>query len=47
MKVPVVSGSDAAKAFGNSDTNSIVKKDSHIILRRGEPPHRRLSVPNH
>jgi predicted RNA binding protein YcfA (HicA-like mRNA interferase family) len=47
MKLPVVSGSDAVKAFGQLGYEFDGQEGSHIILRRGEPPHRRLPVPNH
>ena len=47
MKLPVVSGSDAVKAFGRAGYELDEQHGSHIILRRADPPHRRLSVPNH
>ena len=45
MKLPVVSGSGAVKAFGEAGYDE--QHGSHVILRRTDPPHRRLSVPNH
>ena len=36
MKLPVVFGYEVD-----------VQEGSHMILRHSEPPHRRLSVPNH
>jgi len=47
MRLPVVSGSEAVKAFRRIGYEVDVQEGSHIILRHSEPPHRRLSVPNH
>ena len=47
MKLPVVSGSGAVKAFGKAGYELDEQHGSHMILRRTDPPHRRLSVPNH
>jgi predicted RNA binding protein YcfA (HicA-like mRNA interferase family) len=47
MKLPVVSGAEAVKAFGKVGYEVDEQHGSHIILRRAEPPHRRLSVPSH
>ena len=47
MKLPVVSGSMAAKALCRLGYEVDVQEGSHVILRHSEPPHRRLSVPNH
>ena len=47
MKLPVVSGAQAVKAFRKMGYEFDEQHGSHIILRRVEPPHRRLSVPNH
>ncbi len=47
MKLPVVSGSEAVKAFGKVGYEFDEQHGSHIILRHAKPPHRRLSVPNH
>ena len=47
MKLPVVSGSEAVKAFLKVGFEFDMQHGSHIILRRADPPHRRLSVPNH
>src|SRR5208283_5183174 len=47
MKLPVVSGSDAVKAFRKMGYEFDEQHGSHIILRHSDPPHRRLSVPNH
>jgi predicted RNA binding protein YcfA (HicA-like mRNA interferase family) len=47
MKLPVVSGGEAVKAFGKLGYVFDEQHGSHIILRHTSPPHRRLSVPNH
>jgi predicted RNA binding protein YcfA (HicA-like mRNA interferase family) len=49
MKLPVVSGSEAVKAFRKVEYELDERhgSHSHIILRHVTPPHRRLSVPNH
>jgi len=47
MKLPVVSGSEAVKAFRKVGYEFDEQHGSHIILRHAAPPHRRLSVPNH
>lgn len=47
MKLPVVSGAEAVKALRRLGYEVDVQRGSHILLRRTEPPYRRLSVPNH
>ena len=47
MKLPVVSGPQAIKAFGKIGYVVDRQRGSHIILRQPEAPHRRLSIPNH
>ena len=47
MKLPVISGSDAVKAFRKVGYEFDQQHGSHIILRHAYPPYRRLSVPNH
>jgi predicted RNA binding protein YcfA (HicA-like mRNA interferase family) len=47
MKLPVVSGKDVAMAFRKLGYELDEQHGSHMILRHLEPPHRRLSVPNH
>ncbi len=47
MKLPVVSGGEAVKAFRTLGYEVDEQHGSHIILRNAYPPHRRLSVPNH
>jgi len=47
MKLPVISGSDAVKAFRKIGYEFDEQHGSHIILRHASPPYRRLSVPNH
>lgn len=45
--LPLVSGREAVKAFQKIGYEIDHQTGSHIILRHGEPPHRRLSVPDH
>ncbi len=47
MKLPVVSGADAVKAFRTLGYEFDEQEGSHIIVRHHQPPHRRLSIPNH
>ena len=46
-KLPVVSGRDAVKALSRIGYEVDHQTGSHIILRHRDPPHRRLTVPNH
>lgn len=47
MKLPVVSGAQVLKVFKKVGYEFDVQHGSHIIVRQGTPPHRRLSIPNH
>ena len=47
MKLPVVSGGEAVKAFRKLGYEFDEQHGSHMILRHAAPPHRRLSIPNH
>lgn len=47
MKLPVVSGADAARVFSRIGYVFDDQHGSHMMLRHAQPPHRRLSVPNH
>ena len=47
MKLPVISGAQAVKALRRIGYEVDVQEGSHIVLRHSQPPHRRLSVPNH
>jgi len=47
VKLPVISGSDAVRAFRRVGYELDEQHGSHIIVRHVEPPHRRLSIPNH
>ena len=47
MKLPIVSGIDAVRVMRKTGYELDEQHGSHMILRRGDPPHRRLSVPNH
>jgi predicted RNA binding protein YcfA (HicA-like mRNA interferase family) len=46
MKLPVVSGVEAAAAFGKAGYAVDRQRGSHILLRQQQPPHRRLSAPD-
>ena len=46
-KLPVVSGQEAVRAFEKLGYMVDHQTGSHIILRHRDPPHRRLTVPNH
>ena len=46
-KLPVISGAEAVKAFEKVGYAVSHQTGSHVILRRTDPPHRHLSVPNH
>jgi len=43
----VFSGEKAVKAFRRIGFEVDTQEGSHIILRHRDPPHRRISVPNH
>jgi len=46
-KLPVVSGKDVCNALQKIGYSIDHQTGSHIILRMENPPHRRLTVPNH
>lgn len=46
-KLPVVSGQKVVKAFSKIGYEFDHQTGSHIILRHKDPPHRRLTIPNH
>jgi len=45
--LPLVSGREAVKALGKIGYVLDRQRGSHIILRQQNPPHRRLTVPDH
>lgn len=47
MKLPIISGAEAVKAFRRIGYDFDEQEGSHIIIRHRFPPHRRLSIPNH
>ena len=47
MKLPVVSGRQAVKAFRKIDYKVDRRVGRHIILRHSSAPYRRLTVPDH
>lgn len=46
-QLPVLSGRDVVKALCRAGYQEDRRRGSHIILRRGDPPHRRITVPDH
>lgn len=46
-KLPQLSGRELCKRLEGIGYVFDRQKGSHIILRRGEPPHRRVVVPDH
>ena len=46
-KLPIVSGKDLVKTFAKLSYEIDHQTGSHIILRHKDPPHRRLTIPNH
>ena len=46
-RLPVVSGREAVRAFAKIGYREDRQTSSHIILRHQDPPHRRLTVPDH
>lgn len=46
-KLPRISGREAVKALQKLGYEVDHQTGSHIILRHRDPPHRRLSVPDH
>ncbi len=47
MKLPVISGAEAVRAFRKAGYELDEQHGSHIIVRHTKSPHRRLSIPNH
>lgn len=46
-KLPIVSGKEVVKALTKLGYIIDHQTGSHIILRNKDPPHRRLTIPNH
>jgi predicted RNA binding protein YcfA (HicA-like mRNA interferase family) len=46
-KLPVISGQAAIRVFKRLGYTVDRQRGSHVMMRAPEPPHRRLSVPNH
>jgi predicted RNA binding protein YcfA (HicA-like mRNA interferase family) len=46
-ELPVISGREAVQAFGRVGYQTDRQRGSHIVLRQAEPPHRRLTIPDH
>lgn len=45
--LPRLSGREVVKALGEIGYEFDRQRGSHIVLRSKEPPHRRLTVPDH
>jgi len=45
-KLPILSGKEVIKALSKVGYTRDHQRGSHIVLRREEPPHRRIAVPN-
>jgi len=46
-RLPVLSGRQVVKALRKIGYEFDHQRGSHIVLRQTEPPHRRLTVPDH
>ena len=46
-QLPVVSGRQVVKALRKIGYEFDHQRGSHIVLRQTDPPHRRLTVPDH
>ena len=46
-KLPVLSAKEVIKVLAKLGYAFDHQKGSHIVLRRKEPPHRRISIPNY
>ena len=46
-KLPVISGKELCQVLSKVDYLVDHQTGSHVILRNGKPPFRRLTVPNH
>jgi predicted RNA binding protein YcfA (HicA-like mRNA interferase family) len=45
--LPRISGREAVSAFRKLGYEVDRQRGSHIILRQAQPPHRRLTIPDH
>ncbi|HEY6191755.1 MAG TPA: type II toxin-antitoxin system HicA family toxin [Bacteroidota bacterium] len=46
-KLPVLSGQEVIRVLRRIGYEPDHQRGSHIIMRHGEPPYRRVSIPNH
>lgn len=46
-KLPIISGKELIKVFARIGYEIDHQSGSHMILRHKDPPHRRLTIPNH
>jgi predicted RNA binding protein YcfA (HicA-like mRNA interferase family) len=47
MSLPLLSGREIVKALGRAGYAVDHQRGSHIVLRHGEPPNRRVTIPDH
>ena len=47
MSLPLLPGRKIVKALGKAGYEPDHQNGSHIVLRSTEPPHRRITVPDH
>ncbi|MCG2686064.1 type II toxin-antitoxin system HicA family toxin [Candidatus Parcubacteria bacterium] len=47
MKLPIISGKEAAKRFSKVGFEHVHTRGSHLIYRLKKHPHTKLSIPNH
>ena len=47
VRLPVVSGRETIKALERAGDDVDRRRGSHVVLRKPEPPHRRIVVPDH
>jgi len=45
--LPRISGREAVAVFRGLGYEVDRQRGSHIVLRQGQPPHRRLTIPDH
>lgn len=46
-RLPTLSGREVVQALRRLGYEEDRRTGSHVILRQGQPPHRRLTVPDH
>jgi predicted RNA binding protein YcfA (HicA-like mRNA interferase family) len=46
-RLPAISGRELVRALEKADFQVDRQRGSHIVMRQGSPPHRRVTVPDH